>query len=244
MYPERHVNQRIDVSLRRQYVDWFHERTFQSIPPGARVADIGGHRDVKRGGFNIQDYDVEVVCINCCEDKGVDVVADAADLPFENESFDVVVCSEVLEHVATPRSVLEESYRVLRPGGRLLVCVPFLYHIHGDPQDYGRYTDQFWTESLRALGFAEIEIERQGLFWSVIIDMLRHVSNQWSHETRPTRRLARSIVRRSISWAKRKAVQWDGSDACQSSPVYRSFTTGFGIQANRPANTIPQSLHP
>lgn len=235
MHTNTHVNPRLDISLRRQYVDWFHQRKFHCIPQGARVADIGGHRDLKRGDFNIGSYDLDVVCVNCRAEKGTDVVADAADLPFRDNSFDVVLCSEVLEHVPKPRKVLSESYRVLRPGGSLLVCVPFLYHIHGDPQDYGRYTDHFWREALGELGFERIDIERQGLFWSVIIDMLRHVTNHWSTTGRTRDRLMRSAVRRSMGWAKHKAVQWDRSPVCQQHPIYRSFTTGFGIEAKKPS---------
>jgi SAM-dependent methyltransferase len=52
------------------------------------------------------------------------VKADITDLPFPDDSFDVVLCSHVLEHVAEDRKAMRELYRVLRPGGWALVLVP------------------------------------------------------------------------------------------------------------------------
>jgi SAM-dependent methyltransferase len=69
-----------------------------------------------------------------------DVFADGARLPFRDASFDTVVLLEVLEHVADAPAVLDEIARVLKPGGRLLLSVPFLYPLHDAPHDYRRYT--------------------------------------------------------------------------------------------------------
>ena len=53
-----------------------------------------------------------------------DVHADATDLPFEDESFDFVICVHVLEHVPDDRKALREFFRVLRPGGEAVLQVP------------------------------------------------------------------------------------------------------------------------
>lgn len=100
----------------------------------------------------------------------LNVQADAAYIPFADASFDAVICSELLEHVFQPIQVVEEAYRVLRPDGVLLLCVPFLYRIHADPYDYGRYTDYYWQRVLQETGFCRITVERQGLFFSVLLD--------------------------------------------------------------------------
>lgn len=70
----------------------------------------------------------------------VDVVSSHSRLPFRDKSFDVVVLDSVLEHVPDPQEKLDEAYRVLRKGGRVIVIVPFLQRYHGYPHDYQRYT--------------------------------------------------------------------------------------------------------
>ena len=68
------------------------------------------------------------------------VHADAARLPFADQTFDVVVCLEVLEHLPRPVEALREACRVLKPEGRVIISTPFLYPIHDAPADYQRWT--------------------------------------------------------------------------------------------------------
>jgi SAM-dependent methyltransferase len=68
------------------------------------------------------------------------VFADGAFLPFLSSSFETVLLLEVLEHVRNPEKVLKEISRVLKPSGKLLISVPFLYPLHDSPHDYRRYT--------------------------------------------------------------------------------------------------------
>jgi SAM-dependent methyltransferase len=73
--------------------------------------------------------------------KDVDVAADAHALPFGDESLDAVYSNAVLEHVQRPWVVVDEIYRVLRPGGKVFINLPFLNVIH-DTHDYFRFTDK------------------------------------------------------------------------------------------------------
>lgn len=81
-----------------------------------------------------------------------DLFADATMLPFKEDSVDCVVLLEVLEHLEHPRRALHEIVRVLRPGGRLLLSMPFLYPIHDAPHDFQRYTRHGLERELRAAG--------------------------------------------------------------------------------------------
>jgi SAM-dependent methyltransferase len=82
-----------------------------------------------------------------------DVFYDGRVLPFPGGSFDAVLCSQVLEHVFAPKDFLGEIHRVLRPGGRLLLTVPFSWDEHEQPRDFGRYSSFGLEHLLMEAGF-------------------------------------------------------------------------------------------
>ncbi|HEX6549094.1 MAG TPA: class I SAM-dependent methyltransferase [Gammaproteobacteria bacterium] len=85
-----------------------------------------------------------------------DVFGDASGLPFKDACFDTVLMLDVLEHVARPGAALQEAARVLRPGGRLLVTIPFAYPLHDQPHDYQRFTAHGIANRLSAVGLRPV----------------------------------------------------------------------------------------
>lgn len=88
--------------------------------------------------------------------REVDIVADAADLPFNDNSVDLIINIAMLEHVPDPNKIIKESYRILKKGGKIIAYLPFMVPFHAAPGDYYR-----WTKSgLKLLfsSFSEIEI--------------------------------------------------------------------------------------
>lgn len=96
-----------------------------------------------------------------------ELLGDVQHLPFASESFDNLLCTEVLEHVPEPGHGLDELYRVLRPGGRALVTVPMSWNLHYQPHDYYRYTRYGLSYMARRSGFEVERIERLGGFWAL-----------------------------------------------------------------------------
>jgi len=88
-----------------------------------------------------------------------DVVADVTALPFRSGSVDRVASNSLVEHVAYPHRVLEETYRVLRPGGVMVIVMPFVWMLHGYPNDYVRLTPQFFERICRQVGFEQVTID-------------------------------------------------------------------------------------
>lgn len=222
-------------SLRRHYVDEFHFRHIVRIPAKSLVLDVGGTKHLKRGLFNIEQYDLRPMYVNLYTEKGTDVQADAAVLPFPDECFDAAICSELLEHVPEPLKILAEIHRVLRPSGILLLCFPFLYPIHGDPSDYGRYTHHFCRTHLPRLGFSLIEVEQHGNYWSVLADMLRVMGVNWAGAGITGKPLVRQVILSAARLLKRWAIAHDSQPIKEDASFCRSFTTGFGVVACRPA---------
>lgn len=90
----------------------------------------------------------------------VDIVADAHDLhAIADASFDVILCTEVLEHLHTPHKAIAEFYRILTPGGMLILSTRFIFPIHDAPGDYYRYTKYGLRHLLKAFEIVEIKEE-------------------------------------------------------------------------------------
>lgn len=84
-------------------------------------------------------YGPHIINLDIFKRPNVNVIGDAHRLPFRSESLDAVFCQAVLEHVSQPPVVVAEIQRVLQPGGKLYVDVPFTYPYH-DAVDFHRFT--------------------------------------------------------------------------------------------------------
>jgi SAM-dependent methyltransferase len=84
-------------------------------------------------------YGSHVINLDIVQRPHVSVIGDAHRLPFQSDSLDAVFCQAVLEHVPQPSIVVAEIRRVLKPGGKVYVDVPFNYPYH-DQIDFQRYT--------------------------------------------------------------------------------------------------------
>jgi SAM-dependent methyltransferase len=94
-----------------------------------------------------------VINIDISFKSGVDITGDLHEIPLKKNSVDTVINIAVLEHVRHPWLVIQEFYRVLKPGGYLVCDVPFLQTKHPDPTDFYRYTREGLEEIIRYGGF-------------------------------------------------------------------------------------------
>lgn len=92
-------------------------------------------------------------------------------LPFENEYFDTIIISEVLEHVSNPEMIWSEMSRILRHGGKILLSVPFFYRIHEAPHDYFRYTEFALRNFAEKNGLKVLELEAFGGLPEIFADI-------------------------------------------------------------------------
>lgn len=124
-------------SIWRQFNWKFIEQTAAKLIPEAEVLDIGAGR----GDFKTIFTGSQYTGLDIYPYPELDLAADLIQVcPFNDESFDLIVLANVIEHVYDYRALFSQSARLLKPGGMLLVTVPFLLKLHQEPVDFHRYT--------------------------------------------------------------------------------------------------------
>ena len=113
----------------------------------------------------------------------VDDVGSAEDLPYEDESFDLILCTQVREHLPEPAVALSEMHRVLRPGGSALISTHGVFLYHPDPPDgegdYWRWTHSGLRRQVGAAGdWSEVAIQANGN----VVACLAYIAAQYVDE--------------------------------------------------------------
>lgn len=88
--------------------------------------------------------------------------ADGQSLPLKDACMDAIVMLDVIEHIPQPAKAVAEATRVLKPGGTLIIQVPFLYPLHDEPYDFQRWTEHGLNELMRAHGLECQRIDHHG----------------------------------------------------------------------------------
>lgn len=150
---------------------WVAKRAAE-VPPNSKVLDVGAGACPYRLLFAHCVYSSQDFCglPKDGEEGGgygaIDFRSDASDIPVPDASFDVVLCTELIEHVPDPVAVLHELGRILRPGGTLLLTAPLGSGLHQEPYHfYGGYTPFWYERFLPEAGFGELSIEANGGFY-------------------------------------------------------------------------------
>ena len=103
----------------------------QNLPRDAVAISIGG------GPVRVNKA---LLNLNIGPFPNVDLVCDAHQLPYADNSVDAVYCEAVFEHLHSPVTAADEVFRVMKRGGKAYICTPFLQAYHGYPHHYQNYT--------------------------------------------------------------------------------------------------------
>jgi len=143
----------------------------------------------------------------------LDHVCDIACIPEPDSSFDVVLCTEVLEHIPRPEAALQEFYRLLRPGGRLILTAPFCSITHLAPYHFSTGFSRYWYEQkLPEIGFRIQELTPNGGYFAYLAQEIRRLdstSRQYAGEGLGT--LAKLAALLLLASIKQKAKREKGS---------------------------------
>jgi SAM-dependent methyltransferase len=153
--------------------DSWVKKKLEAIPANSRVLDAGAGQCRYKPFLQHTRYFAQDFAQYEGNEKGVlkeswnygklDYICDITNIPVEDQSFDVVLCTEVLEHVPRPIDALTELVRVLSPGGTLLVTVPLGSGVHQEPfHFYGGFSKYFFKHFASELGLEIIECKELG----------------------------------------------------------------------------------
>ena len=125
------------------------------------VLSVGSSQDGDKEGRSYRDYFTNAVSYRTSDvAPGADAVIDVRATGLPDACYDAVFCCGVLEHVDDCHAAVRELFRILKPGGWLLVGVPFMQGIHRAPMDFWRFTEFGLRWLLKA--FQEIDVRAIG----------------------------------------------------------------------------------
>lgn len=141
----------------------------KKIPAGSKVLDVGAGAGPYRELFahceyRTQDFGREPSTVG--RYTTLDYESDVLSIPAPDGAFDVILCTEVLEHVPEPARALVEMARLLRAGGHLLLTAPLGSRLHQEPfHFYGGFTPSWYRRFLPEAGFRVESVEPNGGFF-------------------------------------------------------------------------------
>lgn len=139
-----------------------------------RLLDIGcGNKPYERMfEGKIEEY-VGCDVVQSSENRA-DIICSASQIPLDASSFDTILCTQVIEHVADPSALLQEANRLLRAGGVLLLSGPMYWPLHEEPFDFFRFTKYGFCSLLEKTGFSVLSINSNGGKWAFCGQVLIH----------------------------------------------------------------------
>lgn len=137
-----------------------------------RLLDVGCGSKPYRSLFKVDEYVGLEIDRGVSSRNGVaDYLYNGTSFPFEDAAFDAVLCNQVLEHVFNPDEFLGEIQRILKPGGRLLLTVPFVWDEHEQPHDFARYSTFGLNALMEKQGFRFVEHRKLGADASILFQL-------------------------------------------------------------------------
>jgi 2-polyprenyl-3-methyl-5-hydroxy-6-metoxy-1,4-benzoquinol methylase len=206
-YPEQFA-----VPLIKSNIEDAFQNHFQPTHPGARVLDAGCGRQPCRQWLESAGYTYTAIDAQQNLDGTVDVV-----LPIDHKdvlgalapgSFDLIFCTEVMEHVAEWDQAFHNFSQLLAPGGKLFITCPHFYNLHEVPYDFWRPTPYALEHFAAKHGLNTVYIRQSGDAWDVLGTLLGSFAIR-SRNQLPHTKVIHFVVatfRRVVFWLLRKGL--------------------------------------
>ena len=151
----------------KSFLRVLQNKEFNNISINGKTIDLGaknGKASYYRF-FNLKYSEIDYVDINPTESNILKLDLEK-NLPISDKSYNSVLAINLFEHIFNIQNLIEEIYRILDDEGKLIGSTPFMKEYHSDPNDFYRYTQDFYKKMFEKVGFVNIELilVGQGLF--------------------------------------------------------------------------------
>lgn len=161
----------------------------------------------------------------------VDILCEANKIPLADNSFETAFSTQTIEHVEDHQGLVNEAFRLLKPGGYTIVSGPMYWHLHEEPYDFFRFTKYGFQYVFEKAGFEMIEILPNGGMWSVAGQSLIHAFVKSTSRHFFVRILKFIFFRLRFSWVITSFYAW--LDKIDYNPIN---TMNYVVVARKPLN--------
>lgn len=164
------------------------EKTLRKLPEGIKILDAGAGEQQYKEFCSHLDYTSQDFCeytgegdraalqTGTFDTSQIDIVSDITSIPLPDESFDAILCTEVIEHVPDPIKAIDELKRLLKKGGTLILTAPFISLTHYAPYHFFTgFNRYFYTQHFKE-SFEIIELTPNGTYYDLIAQEVRRIS--------------------------------------------------------------------
>lgn len=222
----RRIGRALTAKLTRVTLDRF----VQAHGSSGRTLDIGAQNGPYAAFFPNR------VALDIQRGMGVQIIGDAQAIGLADAVFDVVLCTEVLEHLPEPQSAVDEMFRVLRPGGTLLLTTRFLFPIHDAPRDYFRFTKYGLRHLLRRFEIEELHEETDSV--GTIAVLLQRLGMQ-ARTLGPSASRAVWLITARIVRPFGFLISQEYGDSRRLTPETGIMTSGYHVACRKPSVDRP-----
>jgi len=114
---------------------------------------------IGNGEWNIKIINPEIKTLDFDTKYKPDYAEDFEETTLQSETFNTVICLNVIEHTKHPYKIIENAYKILKPNGILIISTPFLMELHEKPKDYWRFTEDGLVLLCEECGFTRLHTE-------------------------------------------------------------------------------------
>jgi len=132
--------------------------TLAKVPLSGDVLDVGGGENALYSKHLPSDIALHSINIDP-KIAPTHLLEPDQPFPIKDNTYGTAICLNTLEHVYDAKFMIDEIHRTLKPGGTVHITVPFIFRIHGHPDDYSRHTPSWWRETMMRAGFEHTELK-------------------------------------------------------------------------------------